>query len=252
MLKLISGFAAAAAAFVGVAAATTVSTSSLAYEATSAVGRGSDHSAWMPFFETFGGAPLEGNSQGSDFDFSPSGTLVLNSDGTASLTGLIVSQVDWCYQFMVSVDFVRRDGPGSGGPKRELPGSSYSNNGGPIDPASWSFYDMVGGTMTGQGNFAGLNLDLEERPRGSQYPTQIGEGASGKNHDMGLAVWFFATASDTCTEHDLCDTFAEEYFGGDFNLNLEATPTPLPAGVVLFLTGIAGIAGIRQRKSANA
>lgn len=252
MLKSFIAAAAAASAVVGMANAAVVTRATVveSYDASSAIGRGADHSGWMPFFENMAGTPLDERRNGSDFDFLPNGTLTVRSDDTARLTGMLISQVDPTYKFMVSVDFMRRAGPGSGGPKQELPNSSYAANGGPIDPSTWNYFDLTGGSLTGMGSFAGLDLNLEERPRNSVFPMQMGEGANGKNHNLGLAVWFFATAADSCDGHDLCENFAQRYFGGDFNLNLSPNAVPLPAGAVLFLTGVAGVAGMRGRAKA--
>jgi len=225
----------------------TAHASAVTFNADSAIGRGSDHSAWMPFFENLASTPMFQNANGSDFDFAPSGTLTLRDDYSGTLSGLLVSQVDPSYSMRVTIELCARSGAGSGGPKMELPGSAYVDAGGPIDPATWSYHDLVGGTMVGEGALDGVSFSVSERPYNSVFPMQIGDGANGKNENFGLAVWFYLTADSNCTAQ-VCSSFAGQTYGGDFNLDLNATPTPLPAGGILFLTGIAGAIGLRGRR----
>ncbi|MEL7488126.1 MAG: VPLPA-CTERM sorting domain-containing protein [Pseudomonadota bacterium] len=248
MFKRFLSLAAGLVAATGVASAAT-------FSATSAVsdpnlhGGNSDHSVWLPFFESVAGTPLTGNSNGSDFDFSPEGFLTINPDGTGQLVGTIVSQVDPRFAFDVVIDFLGLSGPGSGGPKKELRACAYAgtcSGGAPaVDTDSWDYFSLTGGTLTGLEALAGITFDVSERPRNNVHPMQIGDGANNKNGQFGLSVWFYLTVSGMC-DNVLCDEIlAQNSLRGDFNLNL--TETPLPAGVLLFLTGLAGVGAARRR-----
>jgi hypothetical protein len=67
-----------------IAATTEAATITSSYSATSAVGSSSDHSLWI--------STCLGNGIGSDFDFDPAGLFNLLDDGTAALSGTVVSQ----------------------------------------------------------------------------------------------------------------------------------------------------------------
>ena len=245
MRRLLSIAAAAAAfSFFSVASATTFSATSAVSDPT-LHGGNSDHSVWLPFFESLSGTPLNGNSNGSDFDFVPEGFFVVNPDGSAQLTGTIFSQVDPSFAFEVVVDFIGLAGPGSGGPKQELRACAYNGGCGNIDPNTWSYFSLTGGTFTGLGSLAGIAFDVTERPENNVHPAQTGVGANNKNGNVGLSVWFYLTLTGQC-DNVLCDDIAQlDRIVGDFNLNL--SETPLPAGVLLFLTGLAGFGAARRR-----
>lgn len=220
------------------------------YSATSAVsdylhGGGHDHSIWLPTFESLAGTPISGDPEASDFDFSPAGTFTIGEDGRAILSGRIISQVDPSFSFDILLSFVGLAGPGSGGPKTELKPSAYAGNGGPIDVSTWSYFQLAEGSITGAGSAAGLNFSVRERPTGNVFPGQLGEGANGKNGDLGFAVWFYTLVNESCT-HNLCGAFSRRGpQAGDVNINL--SEVPLPAGFLLFATGLAGLAARRRR-----
>lgn len=244
-MKRLFGAIVAASALIGTASASVTPVEE--YYATSAIGGGNDHSVWMPVFEDISVLPTYNNADGSDFDFTPYGLFTVYDDGSASLNGVITSQVGGSeYQFEVSLILDGRTGPGSMGPKKELPSGQYVENGGTVDTSTWRYWDLVSGSLTGLNTLTGLNLDLTIRPADNSMPLQLGEGANGKNTDLGLAMWFYLTKSSDCTS-DFCGYFTKSYHG-DFNLDL--TPTPLPAGFLLFATGAAGIAAVRRRRKA--
>lgn len=205
----------------------------------------SDHSLWMPMFESLAGTALNGNSNGSDFDFVPDGKFSIATDGSATLSGTVRSQVDSDFSFDVLLSFVGLAGPGSGGPKKELKSSAYVANGGPIDHSTWSYFRLVDGTISGAGSASGLSFDVLERPSSGAYPGQFGVGANGKNGDLGFSVWFYTVVNNDCV-NSLCATLARRGpQAGDVNIDL--SEVPLPAGMLLFATGLAGLATRRRR-----
>lgn len=169
-------------------------------------------------------------------------------DGTAKLVGTVFdrNQVDsnnanpngW----LINVNFVKRSEDGSGGPKKELKNSAYANNGGPVDPSTWDFYDfssVVDSTLTGfGGSIDGRILEIKDATNG-KYPVQIGFGANGKNANFGMSTWFHAYEN------------GEKISGhADFNVDLQEVPTPA-AGLAWLLTGGAAIARKRKQERDN-
>ena len=245
-LTKIAAFAAALFAMGGAAFAAPVNSS---YQASSAKsdalhGGSSDHAVWIP--NIWGG---------SDFDFMPHGEIVFDAAGNAVLSGMITSQTKAGANFFVEFILSLRPGVGTSGPKKELKSSAYSNNGGPIDPSTWIYYDLVGGTITGKDSYDGVEFNVTERPApGGKYPPQLGYGANNKNGHFGLSFWFNLSVSecDRGLLGDYCHKLAwKERKGklyGDVNIDLKAVP--LPAGFVLFGSGLLGLAFARRRKAA--
>lgn len=221
------------------------------FNATSAIsdpklyGRNHDHSLWAPFFRQFSYSHYTDQKIGPDFDFDPAGLFVIREDGSASLSGHLVSQFDDQFRAKVDLTFRLRDDAGAYGAKKELKKKAYTHHGGPIDTNLFRFFDLEGGTFTGKSALDGLNLSFSQRPSNGLYPLQIGEGANGKNGNLGLSVWFFLHVADNCTAK-ACYALADQSLYGDFNLDL--VETPLPAGAILLMTGMAGLLSARRLK----
>ena len=169
------------------------------------------HSFWLPQLISGGKFVFDSNATFNEFD-----------DDTANLYGSIVAANDANKKFTFSIWF-EKSAMGTGGPKKELKSGSYSNNGGPIDVATWYYYDFhstKSSTLNGVTGteYAGKTLDLYDWSNG-KYPAQVGFGANGKNDNMGLAVWFGY----------------EEQGGGlqstrnsDINIDFMPNPEPVP------------------------
>ncbi|MEM1073017.1 MAG: VPLPA-CTERM sorting domain-containing protein [Pseudomonadota bacterium] len=102
------------------------------------------------------------------------------------------------------------------------------------------------GTITGSvGNvLEGLSMDVEMVPLSgsNRKPGQLGYGGNWFTDDFGYSNWLKWEVKE--------DSIAQAQYGrsgkGDVNFTLVATP--LPAGVPLFLTGLAGLYALRRRK----
>jgi hypothetical protein len=134
------------------------------------------HSFWLPGI-------------GTDFKFDPPGRYIEKADGSATLTGTIVNVLDENQRFTVDVHFQARLMPGEeghapeGSPNKELPASSYVENGGVIDISTWRYFQQSEGTLTGEGDLAGALLEFTRM--GPAF--QVGFGASGKNERYGAS-----------------------------------------------------------------
>ena len=135
------------------------------------------HSLHIPAIST----NLRFEPQGFVTQTLPNGDLSLK--GTV-FDGALQFEVDWLFS-----DYVGE----SADPKLLLLDGAYVNNGGPIDPTTWSFYQTLTGTLTGVGGeWDGVVFTPETR----NYFAQIGLGASGKNTNFGFSSWFNITIAE--------------------------------------------------------
>ena len=187
------------------------------------------HSLWLPGI-------------GTDFVFTSvnPGIFTEKMDGTATLTGTVVRKSDSGKKFDVSVDFsLRTNTPPPGSPKLELKPAAYASNGGPIDPGTWHYYEVWGGTLLGLMDFAGAEIDIERT--GPSF--QVGVGANGKNLNFGGSGWLdWIVLSQPTTGGSL------QYTGqGDWNLDFQ--PVPEPGTMLLLGSGLIGLIGYRMKKA---
>lgn len=195
-----------------------MATSSFAtvYHATNVTSGSQDHTF---YFNPAIGGPNK------HWQFDGVGIFTVNGSGagaTATLTGEIVQNGSPGNRFGVDLSF-----QGAAGPN----GSGLKCGGGCGDSANWQFFQSITGSLTGlAGSVLGTVLDLSHR-NGTPYP-QLGNGANDKNSGYGFSTWFSV------------DGRSGQY--GDINLNL--SPVPLPAGVILLLTGLAGLGAARRFK----
>jgi hypothetical protein len=181
------------------------------------------------------GSPAIPNGGDARFVFDGNGMLTIYDDGTANLTGTLVSVGDSQSQWAIDLwlenardhtDFVN----GGGMPKLELYSSNYVANGGAVDPTTWYFFDMdeTRSTLTGVGSIAnGEVLSLFQIPADGSKVFQIGFGANGKNLNLGFSEWLGYEGPNYNSTHS------------DLNIDLtfippptQVIPTPaaLPAG----------------------
>ena len=193
-----------------------------------------NHVAWMPH--------IPGGS-----DFIQAGDITFNEfdDGTARLFGSVVSETDADKQWDFNVWFEGASSTsGTGGPKKELTPSSYVNNGGPIDPSTWYYYDFhstKASTFTGVAGsfFDGKSFEIDDFTNGA-HRVQVGYGANGKNDNRGLSTWFKYEGdyTSTGTQH------------GDFNIDLIAKSVPEPATLSFLSLGFLSLGmGALKRKN---
>lgn len=210
------------------------------------------YSASSAFNDQYGIDP-DGHSMtlhGLDFNFEADGTFVDNG-ATASLTGT-VSNNGGSDGFFVNLSF---NGFGTPQPKLELDSSALVANGGPVDPSTWSFWDLIEGgvsTIIGFGAYTGWDYNVISKPVDETYSFQSGYGANGKNAGYGLSGWFFLDGQSAFA--DLINPCAQPVSGMgktcDFNVDL--APVPLPAPALMLLGGLAALGGMRrvQRRKA--
>lgn len=216
----------------GLASAKTVTST---YEATSAVGSGSDHSMWIS-----GGL---GGGVGSDFDFSPSGMMTFFSDGTASLIGRVVSQSNagaW-FDMVFNYDDTFLQVP------------LFKPENGSVQTPSTIFRDLEDGTLIGGGILAGLDLSVTRLPVDGKFAAQIGKGtatnngANNKNKNFGMANWFKIGVDSAncsiCSNNKIAGLDGRQ---GDINIDL--TPAPVPAAGLLLVGAIGALGSLRRRK----
>lgn len=110
-----------------------------------------------------------------------------NAAGRITISGTLVSQSNPSIAFFanVTVSGKTTEVP-EGSPKLELAPDAYVENGGTIDPTTWTYYENIRGTLIGVGVLNGALIELTRR--GPAF--QLGEGANGKNLNFGASTWF--------------------------------------------------------------
>jgi len=201
---------------------------------------GGGHSFWLPGF-------VAGKAGTSTFVFETVGvyTEAMNLQ-TSLLTGAIHASGNASFGFDAVVNFDNPTGFAPA-PKLELKSTAYSVNGGPIDPSTWNFYKFVTDVaLTGTGAFSGLNLVLSHKPASGAMGFQVGEGANGKNINMGASGWFYYTIDASSSDYwrgVWSDTSMQR---GDINIDLN--PVPEPGSVALMGVVIAGALVWRRKR----
>jgi len=85
-------------------------------------------------------------------------------------------------------------------PNLDLQSSAYVQNGGIVDPTTFSFWTLTEGTVSGYGSYRGASLSMTE----FMHPLQVGIGANGKNLNFGAGGWFsYVNANGSIIQTDL-------------------------------------------------
>ena len=176
---------------------------------------GTVHAIWMPGI-------------GPDYQFTPSpGTFTEDvAAGTATIAGVVRSLTNRDNAWQVLLSFSGRTStPPPGSPKKELRPAYYSENGGPIDAATWYYYPTLTGIFQGIGN----NLGARVRVTRVGPAFQVGQGANGKNLNFGGSGWFAWTVEVQPTSGSSLPATGQ----GDVNVDILACPSDVagPPGV---------------------
>lgn len=173
-------------------------------------GAGANHAFWLPGI-------------GTDYQFTPNpGTFVQNPDGTANMNGTLRSLSNSLNAWTVSVTFTGRTSVApAGNPKKELMASAYSENGGPVNTATWIYYTGYNGTLTGLSSNSGAVINITRT--GPAF--QVGVGANGKNLNFGASGWYKWTVVSQPSSGGSLPTTGQ----GDINVDIVNCPPPTPA-----------------------
>ena len=154
---------------------------------------------------------------GTDFVFTPGGSFVERTGGTARMIGVVTSESDPSKSFAIDVQMTDRvdpldvNHPPAGSPKLELVSGAYEGNGGQVDPRDWRYYETMTGILTGLDCLEGAIVQVDRR--GPAF--QVGKGANGKNVEWGGSGWLDYT---TLAQPVACATLPATGYG-DFNVS---------------------------------
>lgn len=156
-----------------------------------------------------------------NFDLVSGGRFTEHLDGTAHVSGVVRGSDHPEMVFEFDFEFRERVNPGGLGhhppfsPKKEMPQSSYVENGGPVNPDDWHYYLVTEGRLRGLDALEGAELSLQRY--GPAF--QVGFGASGKNIRFGAAGWLeIQLASQPLRGNFLAATYGSH---GDINIDLD-------------------------------
>lgn len=143
------------------------------------------------------------------------GSWTENPDGTAQLSGVLRSLTNLGSGFVVSMNLSGRTStPPAHSPTLELAPNAYLQNGGPIDPSKWYFYNSFTGTLSGFGFWQGALISI--KPDSASGAFQVGIGANGKNTRFGATGWW----NWKVLQQPLSNTLSSQTIVANINLDL--------------------------------
>lgn len=176
------------------------------------------HALWLP--------QVANDAGGSNrYVFENNGTLTV--DGSSVwLQGTIHAIGTPAFRFQVDIHWNALAAMPPATPKKELKDNAYVPVG-PVDPATWTFYNMdeANSTLTGLDAFAGSILDIFQYPLSDIHPLQIGFGANNKNILFGASAWIIYTVRQQPT--NTAFSFNNAASHQDININLVPEPGTL-------------------------
>jgi hypothetical protein len=206
------------------------------------------------------------------FYSTPGGAVLTGEVAMGVANGTTASLIlDASRRFNLEMRFVARGsgttantatGDGFGGPKLELKPSAFLANGGAIDPNNWAYFDMIGATLRGVDAFAGVEIQMTQIPANSEFPFQFGDGASGRNTQIGGSAWFNWSITNAGNDslgavgkNGVGDVYVQGRCANDAGTASSSGLALCPAGSVplppsLALFGLGGLALLRRTRSA--
>ena len=161
---------------------------------------------FAPEFESLGTTPRY-------YAWETPGSFVENGDGTATLTGVIVSIDDANRTFEVQINLSDRVDPTEANhPPAGSPATSGSSLACGSDATYYRYYQTISGELTGGGDLDGAHIQIVSR--GPAF--QKGIGANIVNGNFGASLWMdlIVTAQPSSSENELWTSI------GDLNTDL--------------------------------
>ncbi|EGG25303.1 hypothetical protein DFA_03552 [Cavenderia fasciculata] len=125
------------------------------------------------------------------FVFNTGSAMSTTSNGKLVITGTMVP-TDGSKNVFYDARFSFNPSSQAFTPKLELQDAAYVQNGGPVNPASFTYYTLNAGdsVFVGHGDVEGVTVNLAPF---EGMPLQSGVGANGKNVNNGVSGWFAPT-----------------------------------------------------------
>jgi uncharacterized protein YcnI len=133
------------------------------------------------------------NFSGSEFYNTVDGTVANNVDGTQTYTMNVVSLDNANAGWTVTLNYA--DGMDWNAWSTQPGYHSYKSDCGLGDHTTWLYSEMIDGSASGTGDYAGSELALSHQPSNGYFGFQIGEGANNKNDNYGFSGWIYYTGT---------------------------------------------------------